>query len=294
MTEFIAALVNPDIPFLRYALLAGVLASVSFGTIGTLVVVHRITYMAGAIAHSVLGGIGLSLYLQATRGWTWCTPILGAIVTALVAALIIGWVSLRGSQRPDTVIGAIWAVGMAVGVLFLALTPGYVDPMSYLFGDILLVTRWDLILILALDVIVLGLIVCFFNQLAAVCFDEEYARVLGLPVTAFFLGLLCLTALVVVLMVRIVGIVMVIAMLTLPAASAGRFASRLWHMMLGAALLSMVFVVAGLAVSYSSNLPSGATMIVIAGASYFLLVPLKRRTTRRRAASGQGSMPAGS
>ena len=268
MSEFIAALSNPDIGFLRYALFAGLLASIPFGVIGTYVIVRRISYIAGAVAHCVLGGIGASLYLRASHGWAWCHPLIGALAAALLAAFVIGLVSLRARQREDTVIGALWAVGMATGLMFIARTPGYIDPMSYLFGNILLISRSDIWLIAGLDLIVLCVVIIFHNKLLAVCFDQEFARVRGLHVDAYYLLLLCLTALTVVLLVSIVGIVMVIALLTLPAAIASHFARRLWEMMALAVVFCMIFASLGLGVSYVHDLPSGATIILLAGGTY--------------------------
>jgi zinc transport system permease protein len=272
MTEFFAALGNPDILFLRYAFGAGLLASVAFGIIGTYVVVRRISYIAGAIAHCVLGGIGAGLYLQAEAGWSWCTPLVGATLSALAAAIVIGLVSFRARQREDTVIGALWAVGMATGLVFLARTPGYVDPMSYLFGNILLISKGDLWMIGALDVLIVGLAVLFYNPFLLVCFDEEFARVRGLHVEFYYLLLLCLIALTVVLLVTVVGIVMVIALLTLPSAVAGHFTRRLWQMMAVSALLCMAFTGLGLAVSFGQDLPSGPTIILLAGGAFLLVV----------------------
>ncbi|MDT8272402.1 MAG: metal ABC transporter permease, partial [Desulfomonilia bacterium] len=210
--------------FLQYALVTGVLASIACGIIGSYVVTRRITYMAGAIAHSVLGGMGAARYLQVVHGWTWATPITGAVIAALISALIIGVVSLKARQREDTAIGAVWAVGMAIGIMFIFRTPGYnEDLMSYLFGNILMVTPGDLWMIAALDVLVIGVSLVFYNQLLAVCFDDEFARLRGIRVDFFHLLLLCLTALTVVLLVTVVGIVLVIALLTLPAAAAGHF-----------------------------------------------------------------------
>ena len=281
MTDFVQALFDPAIPFLRYALLAGLLASVSFGIIGTYVVARRITYLAGAIAHCILGGIGAALYLQYAAGWSWLHPLYGAIVAALLAAVIMGLVSLYARQREDTVIGALWASGMAIGLLFLAKTPGYVDPMSYLFGNILIISKTDLWIIGGLDVFVVGIAVFFYNKLLAVCFDEEFARLRGVHVERYYLLLLCLTALTVVLLISVVGIVLVIALLTLPAAIAGQFSRRLWHMMVLAVLFCMAFTAAGLASSYAADLPSGPTIILIGGAAYLLAAITKRvRGTR--------------
>ena len=271
MTEFLDAAAN--YAFVQYALLAGVLASVACGIVGTYVVVRRITYIAGGISHCVLGGIGAALYFQRVHGLTWLSPLYGAIAAALAAAMIIGIVSLRAKQREDTVIGALWAIGMAVGVLFIAKTPGYSqDLMSYLFGNILMVSREDLWLIAALDALVVALGLVFYNQFLAVCFDEEFARVRGMRVEFYYLLLLGLTALTVVLLVTVVGIVLVIALLTLPVAVAGYFARRLWQMMALAAFLSMLFTTAGLAISYQPDLPAGATVIVLAGAVYLVVV----------------------
>jgi len=283
MIDFAQALFDPAIPFLRYAFLAGLLASVSFGVIGTYVVARRITYLAGAIAHCTLGGIGAALYLQHAAGWTWLHPLYGAIAAALLAAVIIGLVSLYARQREDTVIGALWAVGMAIGLIFLAKTPGYVDPMSYLFGNILIISKLDLGIIAGLDLLVVGLAVFFYNKLLAVCFDEEFVRIRGVHVERYALLLLCLTALTVVLLVNVVGIVMVIALLTLPAAIAGQFAHRLWHMMVLAVLFSMAFTSAGLATSYTADLPSGPTIIIIGGATYLLVAIGKGLKDKRSA-----------
>ena len=275
MSDFINAVIQH--PFMQHALLGGILSSVACGIMGTYVVVRRITYIAGGIAHCVLGGMGAALYLQKVHGWTFFHPLHGAVAAALIAALIIGWVSIRARQREDTVIGALWAVGMATGVLFITRTPGYnQDLMSYLFGNILMVTQQDLWIVGGLDVLVVVMGVLFYNQFLAVCFDEEFARLRGLNVEAYYLLLLCLTALTVVLLISIVGIVLVIALLTLPVAIAGHFSKRLWQMMLVSAGLSIVFTTAGLAISYGPDLPAGATTIVLAGAAYLAVATAKR------------------
>lgn len=275
MSEFIAALSNPDLPFLRYAFMVGLLASIAFGFVGAYVVARRITYIAGAISHCVLGGIGAGLYAQ-SKGLLWFDPLYGALLAALLAAIVIGLVSIHASQREDTVIGALWAVGMAIGLLFIAATPGYVEPMSYLFGNILLVSKLDLWLVAGLDALVVLVCWFFYQNFLAVCFDEEYARIRGLRTSAYYLVLLCLTALTVVLLIRVVGIVMVVALLTLPAAIAGHFVRGLWQMMLLAAALCMLFVSSGLAVSYTIDLPSGPVIIILAGTAYLLVVIFRR------------------
>ena len=258
--------------FLRYALMTGLLASVACGVIGTYVVVRRISYIADGIAHCVLGGMGAARYCQVVYQWTSFKPLYGALIAALGAAIIIGMASLRAKEREDTVIGALWAIGMAAGILFISQTPGYnQDLMSYLFGNILMVSRQDLWLIAGLDALVVGMGLIFYNQFLAVCFDEEFARLRGLRVEFYYLLLLCLTALTVVLLSTVVGIVMVIALLSLPVAVAGQFSKNLWQMMTLSALLSAVFTTAGLALSYGPDLPAGATIIILAGAVYLVL-----------------------
>jgi zinc transport system permease protein len=271
--------------FMRNALLTGVLASVACGVIGTYVVVRRISYIAGGIAHSVLGGIGAALYLQRVHGVHGLDPLHGALVAAILAAFIIGFVSLRAKERVDTVIGAVWAVGMASGILFLSRTPGYgEDLMSYLFGNILMVRVQDLWLIAALDVVVVAAGLLFYNEFLAIAFDEEFARVRGVNVDFYFLFLLLLTALTVVLLVSVVGIVMVIALLTIPAAVAGRIAGRLSQMMALSVLVCASLCTGGLAISYRSDLPAGATIILLAGVLYLAVVISSRAWNRRRAA----------
>lgn len=269
MLEFIEAAGKHT--FLQYALLTGLLAGIACGVVGTYVVTRRITYMAGAIAHCVLGGIGAAKYLSTVHGWTFITPMVGAVTTALFAAIVIGLVSLHARQREDTVIGALWAVGMGVGILFFTRTPGYnQDLMSFLFGNILMVTRADLYWIFGLDVIIVTLGLMFYNQFQAVCFDDEFARIRGVNVDFFYLLLLCLTALTVVVLVTVVGIVMVIALITLPVAVAGQFSKTLKQMMVLSAILSVVLTTSGLAISYSPDLPAGATIIALSAAVYFL------------------------
>jgi zinc transport system permease protein len=279
MNEFLEAVASHA--FMRNALLTGVLASVACGIMGSYVVVKRISYIAGGIAHSVLGGIGAALYLERAHGWDLLDPIHGALVAAVAAAVVIGVVSLKAKQRVDTVIGAVWAIGMAAGVLFLSKTPGYGDDlMSYLFGNILMVTGSDLWLLAVLDAVVVGAALLFFKQLQSVCFDEEFSQVRGLNVSLFFVFLLVLTALTIVLLVTVVGIVMVIALLTIPAAVAGHFTQRLSSMMAASVVISIVFTTGGLAASYGPDLPAGATIIVLAGAAYLLvtvLAGLRRR-----------------
>lgn len=284
MRGFFEALFNPSMPFVRNALAAGILSAVLFGVLGAVVTVKRIASLAGAISHAVLGGIGLALFLSVRGIVPDFPPIVGALIFAVISAGLIGVVSLRAKQREDTVINALWAIGMSLGVLFIAKTPGYSDPMSYLFGNILLVTRMDLILLAILDVVVVALAWRFYPQIEASAFDEEFARTRGVPTEAVFLILLSVTAVAIVMLQTFVGIVMVIAMLTLPAGTAGFAARNLAGMMIGGVLLSSGFSVAGLALSWSLDLPTGAVVVVLAGAVFLGVAGIRMFMTRRAAA----------
>jgi len=277
MVEYFQDLGDPFNSFLRYSLIAGLLASISFGVVGTYVVARRITYIAGAVAHCALGGIGAALYAQKVLGWEWCDPVYGALLVSVISALIIGWVTLRGSEREDTIIGALWATGMAVGLLFIHKIPrGFVNTHSYLFGEITIVSRTDIWLTGILAVLVIVLAYLYHRQFVAISFDEEFARVRGVRVAVFYLLLLCLTAVTVVVLVRIVGIIMVIALLTLPAAIASRIGRNFLQIMVIATGLCMLFVSSGLAISYSKETLSGPTIILIAAAVYFVSLILPR------------------
>jgi zinc transport system permease protein len=248
--------------FLQNAVLAVLLASFACGIVGSFVVVKRIGYLAGGIAHAVLGGLGIAYFVGAD-------PRIGAVIAALLAALIAGTVTLKWKQNEDTVISALWAVGMATGIVFISQTPGYnLDLMSYLFGNVLMVSRTDLYAMAGLDVVIAALVLMFYRQIVAVCFDEEFARVRGLNVSAFYLLLLAMVAVTVVSLIQVVGLILVIALLTLPAAIAGQFVGSIRSMIIGACLLGGVFGIAGLDISYAGNLPSGATIILVAGVAY--------------------------
>jgi len=283
MGGYLAALLDPSLPFVRNALAAGLLSAILFGVLGSVVTVKRIAGLAGAISHAVLGGIGMALYLASSGIAPGLPPIIGALAFAIAAAIVIGLVSLRAKQREDTVINALWAIGMSVGILFIAKTPGYADPMSYLFGNILLVSTRDLYLLGALDLVVVFLAWRFYPQLEASAFDEEFARVRGVPVDVVFIAILAVTAIAVVLLQTFVGIVMVIAMLTLPAGTAGFGARSLASMMVGATLLSAAFTATGLAASWALDLPAGAVVVVTAGAVFLSSSAIfaARRRSRR-------------
>jgi len=255
---------------MQHAFIAGLLASLGCGVIGTYVVVKRINFLAGGIAHSVLAGMGIAYFLGGS-------PIVGAIISSIVAALIIGWIKLRWQEGEDVVIAAVWSVGMAIGILFISKTPGYnVDLMSYLFGSILMISTAEIYIMVGLDLVLLMLVAIFYRQFLAVCFDEEFSRLRGLNVEFIYLLLLCLVALTTVLLIQVVGLILVIALLTLPAAIAAQYQKSLKGIMILAIILGMFFTGSGLIASYNPDLPAGATVILIAGICYILSFVLQQ------------------
>ena len=254
---------------LKNPIIAGILASIACGIVGAYVVVKRIVFISGGISHASFGGIGLGYFLG-------IDPILGALVFSLISAVTMGMVSRRTRLSEDTAIGILWAIGMAIGILFVYLTPGYApDLMSYLFGDILFVSSQEMILMLILDIIIGLVVFLLYKELLAISFDEEFSTVAGLPTERLYLILLCLVALTVVVLIRVVGIILVIALLTIPAAMARQFTHSFKKMMLLSALWGIVFTQCGLWLSYLLDWPSGATIILVAGilflASFFAL-----------------------
>lgn len=264
--------------FMRNALIAGVLASVVCGIIGPYVVVNRIVFISGGISHAAFGGIGLGYLLG-------INPIWGAVFFSLASALSIGGVNRWTNLRQDTAIGILWAIGMALGVIFIGLSPGYApDLFGYLFGNILTVPFSDIFVMLTLAAIIILVVSLLYKELLAFSFDEEFALVAGVPVGLLYFLLLCLIALTVVVLIRIVGIILVIALLSIPAAISARFTHDLKRMMLLSIILGILFTFCGLWLSAVLNLASGATIILVAGTGFLISLPLRARWAQRNQA----------
>ena len=250
--------------FMRNALIAGLLAAIACGIVGVYVVVKRVVFISGGIAHASFGGIGLGYFLG-------INPVLGAMFFTIASALGMGLVTKRTRLPEDTAIGILWAIGMALGIIFISLTPGYApDLFSYLFGNILTVPAFDLMLMLILDAVIIILVLLFYKEFLLISFDEEFSTIAGVPTERLYLLLLCLIALTVVVLIRVVGIILVIALLTIPAALARQFTHSLKKMMLLSILAGAVFTLSGLWLSYLLDLASGATIILVAGIALFI------------------------
>ncbi len=272
--------------FMRNALFAGLLASVVCGIIGVYVVTNRIVFISGGIAHASFGGIGLGYFIG-------ISPVLGAMGFTLLSALGMGLITRKTRLPVDTAIGILWAAGMALGIIFIGLTPGYTpDLFSYLFGNILTVPSSDLILMLILDAVIVLIVMALYKDFLALSFDEEFSQVVGMPVEALYLLMLCLIALTVVVLIRVVGIILVIALLTIPAALARQFTHNLRKMMLLAILFSAVFTFGGLWLSFQLDIASGATIILLSGTALLISLGISSlhgsRRRMREAASPRG------
>ncbi len=262
--------------FMRNALLAGVLVSIACGIIGTLVVLNRIVFISGGIAHAAYGGVGIAYFLGAD-------PVLGAVGFSLLSSLAMGLVHRKEGQRADTIIGVMWAIGMAIGIIFLSLSPGYkADLMSYLFGSILAVSTMDLWLMAGIALLSLVFMLLFYWQLLALSFDQTFATVRNVPVGPLYLAMITLIGLTVVIAMRVVGLIMVIALLTIPPAIANLYLKDMRAIMALSAALSMLFCTVGLIVSYVLNLPSGAVIILVAGLAYVLAALIRSLLLRRQ------------
>lgn len=256
--------------FMRNALYAGLLTSIICGIIGTLIVVNRLVFLAGGIAHSAYGGIGLAFFFGLPY-------MVGAIGFSFVVAMIMAGVSLKAKERADTIVGVLWAVGMASGILLLDLTPGYnVDLMSYLFGSILSVPRSDLVTMAIIGGVILLLVSYYFRDLLAMSYDEEFAQIRGIPVKRLYYMLIGMVAVTVVMVVQVVGLILVIALLTIPPSISEKYTKSLAKMMFFSAFLGMIFTTGGLWLSYRFDVTSGAAIIFLAGVVFFLSLILDR------------------
>ena len=260
--------------FVQHALIAGVLVSLAAGIIGSLIVVNRMVFLAGGIAHTSYGGIGLAVFFG--------LPIfLGASLFAVAAALLIATLTLNRRHRIDTFIGLIWAVGMAIGVVFVDLTPGYnVDLMSYLFGSILAVSTQDLYFMGALLAVILFVVLFWYRQILAVSYDSEYAQLRGIPTRFFYTLILVLSAMTVVIAIKVVGLILVIAMLTIPVYIAEKLSNSLFKMMFLSGLVATLFTLIGLWFSYTFDLTSGASIILVSATGLGIFLALNRWFSR--------------
>lgn len=241
--------------FFTNALWASVLASISCGIAGSYIVARRMVFVSGGITHASFGGIGIAWFLG-------FNPVLGAAVFSILTALGIEFFTSRTKIREDSAIGIWWSLGMALGIIFIFITPGYApNLMSYLFGSILTVSHGDLWMMAALSAVLAFVFLRFYHLILFISFDEAYARSHKAPVSTFKYLLIGLVALTIVLNIRVAGIILVISFLTIPPSIANLFTHNMLKVMVGAIVTGLAGSVAGLLASYYLNIPSGATII---------------------------------
>ena len=256
-------------PFMQKALIAAVLVSIACGVVGSYVVIKRIVSLSGAISHAAFGGVGLGYFLGVN-------PVLAAIPFSIISAMAIGGIRQITNISEDTGIGILWSVGMAIGVIFINLTPGYApDLFSYLFGSILTVNSTDLYIMLILDLIIIATVYLFRREFLAVSFDEEFSKVVGLPALLIYMLLLALVALSVVVLIKVVGVILLIALFTIPAAISKQYTYNLRKLMFLATIIGIILTSLGLILSYIFNLASGATIVMVLAAAFAISYYLK-------------------
>jgi zinc transport system permease protein len=273
-----------EFDYLKRSFLAILLASIACGVVGGYVVARRQSYLIGAVSHSLLGGIGLARYLQIAHGLTWFSTILGALLAAVLSAIAISTLTLKNRMRQDTVLSAIWTLGVAVGVSFIDITPGYSEDLtSYLFGSILLVSKGDIAVMTAMTAAIAVTVFLFRNRFLTLCFNEETLALRGVSAawTSFIRHLLI--ALTVVLLAQVVGIVLVLVLLVIPAATAAQLAKRISLVMLWGAVFCLLTCTGGLVASYEADWPVGATIVELAVAVYLLcaaIIAIRNKTRK--------------
>jgi len=260
--------------FFSNALLIGVLSGIACGIIGSFIVIKKISFISGSIAHASFGGIGLAYFFG-------FNPVLGAIIFSILSALGIGYINKKNKKQEDASIGAIWAIGMAIGLIFIYFTPGYAaDLFTYLFGNILLSTTQDIWYVFILDIFIVASVAYLFKWLVVMIFDEEFAMVTNIPVFALYLFFLVLVALSIVVLIKSVGVILVIALLTLPASSAQLLSNNFKKIIAWSIFLAIFVNIFGIFLSYYLNIPSGPAIIFLAAIVYIIILLFKKYTLK--------------
>lgn len=254
------------------------LAAFGAGALGTFVLVRRLAWLAGGLAHTVFAGLGLCLWLQRACGFAWADPILGAWVAGLLTAVVIGIAHIRFREREEALMSLLWSFGMAIGLLFVFLTPGYVgDLHDFLFGSLVWSGKMEVIQVAALDVVVIALLYWHRHRLIAVCFDEEIARLQGLPAGLLYVGLLMLMATAVVALIQTIGVILVLTLLLAPPMIAALWTRSFARMTIASAIIGPIVTLLGCIIADALEIPPSPAIALLASSLYFLCVPFRRR-----------------
>ena len=263
--------------FIQHAIYAGILVSIAVGIVGVLVVINRLVFFSGGFVHTAYGGVGLAFFVGSSS----VLPI--TLIFTSLSALLLGFITIKKTGFIEVFIGLIWSFGMALGIIFMALTPGYTaDLSSYLFGSILTIPKSSIYLMLVLTFIIVIYTIYNYRSLVLMAFDPEFAKSKGIKIRRIYFTLLVLIAITSVIMVQVVGIIMVIALLTMPAYLGSQYAKSTAGMMIHSILLCLFFTLVGLIVSFYTNLPSGATIVLVASVCVGLNFLIKTLLQRNR------------
>ncbi len=262
--------------FMQNAIMVGIMASIICGVIGPFIVARRMVFISGGLSHTAFGGLGVAY-------WLGIHPLFGAAAFVLISAVLIARMEEKKLNQNDLFIGILWAVGVAIGIIFIHMTPGYApDLMTFLFGNILTVPRMDVLITLILVLFITAAVLIFYRGFVAIALDEEYAQARRLPVASLKMGLMILTAISIVTLIQVVGILLVIALLTIPVAVASELSGNFHRIMVLSVLCGIVTCLAGLLISYSIAFPSGASIILVGGLLLGLVKGVKRIDLRRK------------
>lgn len=262
MTDFFALF---RYQFFQNALMAAIFTSILAALIGTYIVSRKIVFITDGITHASFGGIGLAYYMG-------LNPVFGAATFAIISALGIEWISKSGKMREDSAIAILWSLGMAIGIIFVFITPGYApDLMSFLFGSILSVGKIDLIVMLALTLFTGAFIILFYRPVLYSAFDPEFSKIMGIPVAFFRYAMSVLIALAIVVSIRSMGIILVLSLFTIPQATAMLFSNSFSRIIVISMLFGLTGSLIGLFSAYGLNIPSGATIIFALTIQYLII-----------------------
>jgi len=255
--------------FLQNAMLAAIFASIACGIIGVVIIEKKLVMMSGGISHASFGGIGLGYLLG-------IEPLVTGLIFSVATSLLVVEIKNKGKTAADTLIGMFWSVGMALGIIFISIKPGYPPDMtSYLFGDILTVGKMDLFLTVILDILVVFSIILFFQYWKAYLFDEEFLQVLSVNIRFFEKYIFILIAVSVIVLIKVVGIILLISMLTVPPSIGKMYTNNLSKLFFLSIFISFALFISGIAFSYYLNIPSGASIIIISAIVYMINLKFK-------------------
>lgn len=280
--EFLSAVFDPSLSFLRNSVIVALLSSFSAGIVGSFVVANRMSYIVGSVSHSTIGGVGLSFFLGTVAGIDIVSPSIGGLLFAIISGFVISFFYLWGKERVDTAISLVWIVGMSLGVMFASLTPRFSELTSYLFGSILLISEEDVLYIMVITALVMVIISLFYHQFVLTCFDKDFSKTRGIPPEVFLTVLILLISVTVFSLIKTVGVILSIALITLPSAISNLFANKIARIIPLSVLIASVSQIVGIWISYELDLPAGVVISLLLGTVYTIALTVSKTLCRSK------------